>query len=231
MLEKRLGYSFSDHSNLQRALTHSSHRRDSSQDFHYERLEFLGDRVLGLCVAQMLFKAFPDAREGELSLRFNALVRGKTLTEIADDLHIHEFIRTGVDLKKITGKRMQSVRADVLEALIAAIYLDGGLEASMDFIERFWNKRLTDSNAARRDSKTALQEWAHANQLGTPRYREKSRSGPDHDPEFTVIVKVTGMDGSVGAGRSKRLAEQEAARNFLVREGVWEESGQGKAAS
>ena len=130
VLEKRLGYCFNDYANLERALTHASVRKKSDDTFHYERLEFLGDRVLGLAIAQMLYTAFPDADEGELSLRLNAVVKGITLAEISDDLGLHEFIRTGGDLKELKGKRMQSVRADVLEALIASIFLDGGLEAS-----------------------------------------------------------------------------------------------------
>lgn len=220
-LEQRLGYKFSDYENLERALTHSSVRKKFDDNFHYERLEFLGDRVLGLCVAEMLYAGFPGANEGELSLRLNALVRGKTLAEIADELGLHEFIRTGGDLKQITGKRMRSVRADVLEALLASIYLDGGLDAVQDFIGRIWEDRIQDTNAARRDSKTALQEWAHSKQLGTPRYREKARTGPDHDPEFTVTVKLPDMPASTGVGRSKRIAEQDAAQQLLLREGVW----------
>ena len=226
-LEKRLGYSFTDYSNLERALTHTSVRKRSDTAFHYERLEFLGDRVLGLAISDMLHKQFPNANEGELSLRLNAMVNGTTLAGIADELRLHEFIRTGGDLKEITGKRMQNVRADVLEALIASIYLDGGLDAASGFVERFWRSRLHDAAAARRDSKTELQEWAHAQRLGTPTYREVDREGPDHDPCFTVAVRINGMESATGSGRSKRAAEQEAARALLEREGVWqgEENG------
>ena len=221
-LEQRLGYQFSDYANLERALTHASVRKRADDDFHYERLEFLGDRVLGLTIADLLHRSFPEAAEGELSLRLNALVKGKTLAAIADELRLHEFIRTGGDLKEITGKRMQSVRADVLEALIASIYLDGGLEAAAAFINRFWQSRLNEDSAARRDSKTELQEWAHAQRLGTPKYRETKRTGPDHDPVFTVAVKVQVLPEITGNGRSKRAAEQAAAAAILVRVGVWE---------
>ncbi len=220
-LERRLGYSFSNYANLERALTHASVRKRSDENFHYERLEFLGDRVLGLAVASIIHEEFPTANEGELSIRLNSLVKGKTLAGIADELGLHEFIRTGGDLKELRGKRMQSVRADVLEALIASIYLDGGLQEAMNFIRRFWDDRIFDTGGARRDSKTELQEWAHANRLGTPRYREEKRSGPDHDPEFTIIVNVTGRMACTGKGRSKRIAEQDAARNMLINEGVW----------
>ncbi len=158
-----------------------------------------------------------------MSLRLNALVKGKTLAEISDDLELHEFIRTGGDLKELKGKRMQSVRADVLEALIASIYLDGGLGAAVEFIKRFWKERLHSVEETKRDSKTALQEWAHSNRLGTPRYKEQKRSGPDHDPVFTVIVQVNGQEETSGSGRSKRAAEQNAARAMLIREQVWQE--------
>lgn len=226
VLEERLGYRFTSHNDLERALTHSSVRRKNDDSFHYERLEFLGDRVLGLCIANLLHTRFPKATEGELSLRLNSLVNGKTLAQIADSFALHEFIRTGGDLKQITGKRLRSVRADVLEALIASIYLDGGLEAAQNFITRYWTDRLESSASARRDSKTALQEWAHANSLGTPKYRETDRQGPDHDPEFTVTVKLPNHLACEGSGRSKRTAEQNAARKMLLREGVWKEDAQ-----
>ncbi|MCF6321902.1 MAG: ribonuclease III [Rhizobiaceae bacterium] len=220
-LESRLGYQFSKYANIERALTHASVRKKSDDHFQYERLEFLGDRVLGLIVAQMLFENFPEANEGELSLRLNSLVNGKTLARISDELALHEFIRTGGDLKQLTGRRMENVRADVLEAIIASVFLDGGLKAANDFIDRFWGTRLYDDAAARRDSKTELQEWSHAKKLGTPKYREKSRSGPDHDPIFTVAVYVDGRKETEGVGSSKRIAEQDAAGKMLLQEGVW----------
>ncbi|MFK7901244.1 MAG: ribonuclease III [Nitratireductor sp.] len=222
-LEKRLGYSFNNFENLERALTHSSVRKKADNGFHYERLEFFGDRVLGLAVAELLFDKYPEANEGELSLRLNALVKGKTLAEISDELELHEFIRTGGDLKELTGNRMQSVRADVLEALIASIYIDGGMIAAVNFIKRFWKERLTMVEETKRDSKTSLQEWAHSNRLGTPRYVEKKRVGPDHDPIFTVAVQIAGMKDVAGTGRSKRIAEQAAANAMLIQEGIWKE--------
>ena len=220
-LETRLGYRFNNYENIERALTHSSVRKNSVGNFHYERLEFLGDRVLGLIVSHMLFESFGEADEGELSLRLNSLVNGKTLAGISDELRLHEFVRTGSDLKELTGKRMQNIRADVLEAVIGSIYIDGGLNDAMEFIDRFWGTRLFDEANARRDSKTKLQEWSHSKRLGTPTYYEKSRSGPDHDPSFTVAVSVGGLVETEGKGSSKRAAEQAAARNLLLREGVW----------
>jgi len=220
-LESRLGYRFDKYANIERALTHSSVRKKSDDNFHYERLEFLGDRVLGLIIAQMLFENYPEANEGELSLRLNSLVNGKTLAIISDEMALHEFIRTGGDLKQLTGRRMENVRADVLEAVIASVFLDGGLMAANDFIDRFWGTRLHDDATARRDSKTELQEWSHAKRLGTPKYREKSRCGPDHDPIFTVAAFVEGRQETEGTGSSKRDAEQDAAGKMLLQEGVW----------
>ncbi len=229
ILEERIGYKFNSFSDIERALTHPSVQKKNEDNFHYQRLEFLGDRVLGLCVAHILHFKFPNAPEGELALRYNALVRGRTLAEIADEILLYEFIRTGGDLKQVTGKRMQSVRADVMEALIAAIYLDGGLEEAQEFVNRFWTERIEDSNTAKRDSKTELQEWAHANSFGTPKYKETERTGPAHDPEFTVSVKVPEKIACTGIGRSKRIAEQNAAAKMLVREGVWkDETPEGK---
>jgi ribonuclease III len=223
-IEEKIGYRFGDHADLERALTHASLNRRSRGDSHYQRLEFLGDRVLGLAIADMLHHAFPDANEGELSLRLNALVKGETLAEIADELDLQRFIRTGGDIKSLNGKRMRSVRADVLEALIASIYLDGGLDAALGFVNRFWGRRLNREGAARRDSKTELQEWAHANRLGAPLYREVKRRGPDHEPLFTISVQVGVRQSYIGKGRSKRSAEQAAAQAMLIGEGVWANS-------
>ena len=221
-LEDRIGHSFGSHDRLILALTHSSAVKGRAMPDDYERQEFLGDRVLGLCVAQMLFDTFPDAKEGELSRRLNALVSGRTCSDIADEIGLHEFIRAGSDVKQITSKRMRSVRADVVESLIAAIYVDAGLDAAMRFVERFWNTRLHDDHGADRDAKTALQEWAHANGHATPTYEVLTQDGPDHDPTFKVRVVLDGEPSEEGSGRSKRAAEQEAAKAVLERENAWE---------
>ncbi|WP_099866351.1 ribonuclease III [Pararhizobium haloflavum] len=218
-LSERIGHVFANRDRVVRALTHSSSH--NARGGNYERLEFLGDRVLGLCIAQMLFNDFKSASEGELSVRLNQLVSAQTCAAVADDLGMHEFIRTGSDIKSVTGKRMASVRADVMEALIAAIYLDGGLEAARGFITRNWSTRARDQHAARRDAKTELQEWAHARSGVTPSYRVLDRSGPDHDPQFTVRVEIEDLEPETGISRSKRTAEQEAATKMLKREGVW----------
>ncbi len=224
-LETVIGYQFAEKERLDRALTHSSAR--SAKGSNYQRLEFLGDRVLGLCVAELLFQTFRDANEGELSVRLNQLVSAESCAMVADDLELHQFIRTGSDVKKITGKAMMNVRADVVESLIAAIYLDGGLEAARGFVLRHWKDRAVRADGARRDAKTELQEWAHAKFGIAPTYRTDDRSGPDHDPRFTVTVEIEGVAPETGIDRSKRGAEQVAAMKLLEREGVWRKNSAG----
>ncbi len=220
-LETIIEHKFKSHERLVRALTHSSASKKAGEISHYERLEFLGDRILGICIAEMLFFEFPNAREGELSVRLNTLVSGNMCAEISDEIGLHEFIHAGADVKQITGKRMKSVRADVVESLIAAIYLDAGLEAATAFVTKYWKHRIHSAGAGTRDSKTALQEWAHTKTSSTPSYAIAERSGPDHDPVFTVAVAMDGIEGATGQGRSKRAAEQAAAQSVLLREKVW----------
>jgi ribonuclease-3 len=217
-LEEKTRHTFRDLGRLERALTHASARPSAGSD--YERLEFLGDRVLGLVIAELLFRAYPTASEGELSLRLNSLVNADTCAAVADEIGLHEFIRTGSDVKGLADKRLKSLRADVVESLIATIYLDGGLEAAQPFIERYWNARSREINSAQRDPKTELQEWAHQQNGAQPQYTVVDRTGPDHDPQFTVKVNVKGFEPATGIGRSKRIAEQEAAVALLYREGV-----------
>lgn len=217
-LEEQTSHTFRDLARLERALTHASARQSVGSD--YERLEFLGDRVLGLVIAEMLFRAYPTASEGELSLRLNSLVNADTCAAVADEIGLHEFIRTGSDVKGLADKRLKSLRADVVESLIATIYLDGGLEAAQPFIQRYWDARSREINSAQRDPKTELQEWAHQQDGAQPIYSVVERTGPDHDPQFTVKVEVKGFAPATGMGRSKRIAEQEAAVALLYREGV-----------
>lgn len=220
---RRTGHSFSNPQRLERALTHASARKQGGSD--YERLEFLGDRVLGLVIAEMLFSAFPAADEGELSVRLNQLVNAETCASVAEELGIHEFIITGTEIKSLAGRKRMNLRADVMESLIATIYLDGGLEAARPFITAHWSARARADGAARRDPKTALQEWAHRQGGAVPVYVVESREGPDHDPVFAVSVTVGKRSPERGTGRSKRAAEQEAATRLLVRENVWNEAG------
>ncbi|QBK30233.1 ribonuclease III [Roseitalea porphyridii] len=222
-LHRVTGHAFADLERLDRALTHSSARARTGTD--YERLEFLGDRVLGLCVAELLFAEFRDADEGELSVRLNALVNSETLASVADELGLTPFIRTGADMGDIGSARLKSVRADVVEALIATIYLDGGLEAARAFITRCWTERARHVMAARRDAKTELQEWTHKTFSETPSYRVVGRDGPDHAPSFTVEVRIGKLRPEQATGPSKRQAEQLAATALLIREGIWPVDG------
>lgn len=224
-VESRTGLAFLDTELLDRALTHASARGKAGSD--YQRLEFLGDRVLGLAVAEMLFEAFPDAPEGELSVRLNALVNAETLSEIAEELDLADLIRTGGELRSLTGRKRTNLHADVVEALIAVIYLEGGLDAARRFIRKHWTPRSLAEDAARRDPKTALQEWSHQVSGEPPAYVVEERSGPDHDPLFTVAVNIKGYPPGRGKGRSKREAEQAAATEVLTREGVWAEQEDG----
>lgn len=217
--EARTEVAFRDPALLERALTHSSARGKEGAD--YQRLEFLGDRVLGLVVAEMLYEAFPDASEGELSVRLNALVNAETLAEIADELKLTELIRTGSDLRALAARKQVNMRADVLEALIAVIYIQDGLDGARRFIRAHWTERSRAAGASRADPKTVLQEWAHQVSGSPPEYRIEGREGPDHDPVFTAAVRIPGYPEGRGRGRSKREAEQAAATEVLVREGVW----------
>lgn len=225
-IEAITGVAFTDPGLLRRALTHASARAGEGAD--YQRLEFLGDRVLGLVVARMVFDAHPHASEGELSLRLNALVNAETLAGIADEVGLSELILAGSELRSRTGRKRINLRADVMEALIAAVYLEGGLEAADAFIRRHWRSRATAPSAARRDPKTELQEWAHQVSGAAPLYAVDKREGPDHDPLFEVSVRIEGVLPATGIGRSKRAAEQAAATAVLIREGVWQEEAAAK---
>ncbi len=215
------GHVFRDFSLMQRALTHSSAR---AKTYDNERLEFLGDRVLGLVVTEMLFTAYPDAAQGELAVRLSALVSGAMCAEIADQIGLSALIHADLGVRLSKGKA-RNVRADAIEAVIAAIYLDGGLEAARTFVLRYWEPRSRAVLKVPRDPKTELQEWAHQAVQATPAYQIDGRDGPDHDPQFTVSVAVKGFPPSTGSGRSKREAEQSAAAAMLRREGVWADEG------
>jgi len=219
------GFVFEDVALVEQAMTHASARGRSGLD--YQRLEFLGDRVLGLAVAELLYELFPQAPEGELSVRLNTLVNAETLAEIADTLRVSPLIHIGSDLRGAAARKQVNLRADVMEALIAVIFLEGGLDAARTFIRTNWGGRARAADAARRDPKTALQEWAHQVSGATPAYTIENREGPDHDPIFSVAVRVKGYEPAHGSGRSKREAEQTAATSMLEREGIWEKNEAG----
>ena len=219
-LETRIGYEFADKSLLERALTHISALSGKSRTSSYQRLEFLGDHVLGLIVSDMLFRAFPKADEGELSRRLADLVRKEACADVAREIDLGAAIRLGASEANAGGRQRTAILADVCESLIGAVFLDGGYAASAAMVERLWGKRLRTPARPLRDPKTVLQEWAQARGLPTPSYREIARTGPHHDPEFLVAVNLPEFSPAEGLGRSKRAAEQAAAAAMLSREGV-----------
>jgi len=220
-VENIIGYHFADGALLTRALTHSS--VEDSKLGNYERLEFLGDRVLGLVVAEFLCRLFPDVPEGVLSARLNMLVNAEICAEIAGETGLADYVAMSADMKQGAPRRLINVYADVMESLIAALYVEGGLDIARNFILRWWEERARHSAQQRRDAKTELQEWAHKQKAGElPAYRVVKRKGPDHDPLFEIEVRVLGFAPASGRGSSKRQAEQEAAEAMLRRENVWQ---------
>jgi ribonuclease-3 len=209
----RLGHDFAGPELLVEALTHPSMGGGAQN----QRFEFLGDRVLGLVIAEALLAQDPEAEEGRLAPRFNALVRKETCAEIATEIDLGAALRMGRSEMLTGGRRKQAILGDAMEAVIAAVYLDAGLEAARALILRHWRARIAAAPDQRPDAKTALQEWAQARGLPPPDYLDLDRSGPDHAPHFTVAVALeTGARAEAGAP-SKRAAQQEAARLLLDR--------------
>jgi ribonuclease-3 len=220
-LETRIGYRFADAALLTCALTHiSALKGPRNRSGSYQRLEFLGDHVLGLVISDMLFRGFPRADEGELSRRLADLVRKETCAEIAVAIELGAAIKLGSSEVNAGARKRPAILADVCEALIGAVYLDGGYPAAAALVDRLWHARMRAKAQPLRDPKTVLQEWAQARGLPTPVYREVARSGPDHSPEFRVAVQLPTFAPAEGSGRSKRAAEQAAAAAMLSREGV-----------
>lgn len=220
-LEERIGHRFADPTLLDHALTHvtavSGGRKRTES---YQRLEFLGDHVLGLVISELLFRAFPKAEEGELSRRLADLVRKDACAVAARAMELGPHIRLGAGEVSSGGRRKNAILADVCEAVIGAVFLDGGYPAAAQLIERFWQERMFEPHRPLRDAKTILQEWAQGRGLPPPVYREKERRGPDHKPEFRVSVELPGIAATEGKGASKRDAEQAAAAAMLAREKV-----------
>jgi len=220
-LEQALGHSFTDRDLLNRALTHSSVGDGAKSVRHYERLEFLGDRVLGLLAAERLLALEPDAREGEMSPKLAALVNGKTCARVARRIGLPEAIKLSTGETKSGGRDKDTILGDACEALIAALYIDAGLERTRAFFLEAWADEFETVDARdSKDPKTQLQEWAQGAGLGLPRYEVVKRSGPDHAPRFRIAVKVEGYQDEVGEGGSVREAEKAAAVLMLMnREG------------
>jgi ribonuclease-3 len=211
----RIGHDFRKPELLIRSLTHASMSAPTRPD--NQRLEFLGDRVLGLVMAEALLAADPGASEGQLAPRFNALVRKETCADVAREIGLGEVMKLGRSEMLSGGRRKDALLGDALEALIAAVYLDAGFEAAKALVLRLWGARIGAVEPDARDAKTSLQEWAQARGLPPPAYVETGREGPDHQPVFTVSVTIeTGETAEATAG-SKRAAEQAAARALLGR--------------
>ena len=210
-----LGHRFTDPELLARALTHPSASTAGRPD--NQRLEFLGDRVLGLVVAEALLAAHPGESEGAIAPRFNALVRRETLAEIAAEIDLGQHLHLGRSESISGGRRKAAILADAVEAVIAALYLDGGLAVARRFVETHWRARIAAQEEAPTDAKTALQEWAQAKGMPPPGYRLVSRTGPDHKPSFAMEARLETGETAMAEAASKRAAEQAAAAALLER--------------
>ncbi|MFZ2871208.1 ribonuclease III [Zavarzinia sp.] len=207
-LIEALGHRFADRAVLSRALTHKSFGAEVSN----ERLEFLGDRVLGMIIAETLYAAHPGWEEGALAVRLNGLVRRETLSRIAEEIGLGRYLRLAKGEDEQGGRAKPAILADAMEAVIAAVYLDGGLPAARGVVSRLWADYFANRVTPPKDAKTELQEWSVARGLGQPRYETVGRSGPDHAPVFVVAALLPGGQSAEGRGSSKRIAEQEAAK-------------------
>jgi ribonuclease III len=223
-LEARIGHVFTESSLIAAALTHVSAAAGGKRET-YQRLEFLGDRVLGLVIAEMLYEAFPDADEGELSRRLADLVRKESCAEVALEWGVQTFARLG-EAEKQTCAVKTAILGDLCESIIGAVFLDGGYATARGVVNAAFEARMRSPRRPLRDPKTALQEWAQARGLPPPAYRETARSGPDHAPEFTICVEVPGYPHAEAKGFAKRLAEQAAAAAFMAREKIVDQDGQ-----
>jgi ribonuclease-3 len=210
----RLGHDFARPELLVRALTHGSVASPTRPD--NQRLEFLGDRVLGLTIAEALFRADKSASEGQLAPRYNALVRGETCADIAREIGLGDVLKLGRSEMMSGGRRKEALLADAMEAVLAAIYLDAGFDKAQSVVLRLWSSRLDNVEEDARDAKTALQEWAQAKGMPPPRYEVTDRKGPDHAPEFEITVTLDDGRRAVAQGQgTKRSIEQQAASLML----------------
>ena len=221
-LFERIGYAFNDRSLVELALTHASARPSLKPNEDNERLEFLGDRVLGLAIAELLTTSFPEASEGELARRFNQLVRAETCADVAQRWELGKLIVMSGGEAESGGRAKKTILANACEAVLGAIFIDGGYEPARDVVHRYWAAELSGLDLAAPDAKSILQEWAQGRHLPLPRYIEVSREGPDHEPRFTSEVQIDGVAPERGHGANKRAAEQAAALAMLLREGVWQ---------
>ena len=213
--QDRLGHRFDQPELLVRAVTHASISGPNRDD--NERLEFLGDRVLGLVMAEALLEADRGAEEGVLAPRFNALVRRETCADVARQVDLGAVLKLGRSEMKSGGRRKEALLADAMEAVIAAVYRDAGFGAAKALVLRLWGDRVANVEDDARDPKTTLQEWAQAQGMTPPAYVEIARDGPDHAPRFTIAARLADGQEARASGTSKREAEQSAAKALLAR--------------
>jgi ribonuclease-3 len=214
----RLGHVFDDPALLIRALTHSSLSTETRPD--NQRLEFLGDRVLGLVMAEAVLAQDLTAPEGTLAPRFNALVRKETCADVAREIDLGAVLKLGKSEQMTGGRRKNALLGDAMEAVIAAVYEDAGFDAARALVLRLWGDRVAEVDADARDAKTALQEWAQARGQTPPSYVEIGRSGPDHAPVFTIEARLQSGESARAEARAKRQAEQAAAAALMSRMGA-----------
>ena len=219
-LEKKIGHRFKDKSLLAQALTHVSAIAGGKHKTSYQRFEFLGDHVLGLVIADLLLREFPQAQEGELSQRLSDLVRKETCAEVGLELDLGAYIYFGQHELHSGGRKKKTILADVCEAVIGAVFLDGGYDAATKFIGKYWRARALAPGRELRDAKTRLQEWAQKQGLPPPSYHQVERKGPDHRPVFRIAVEVPGIASGEGEGATKRDAQRAAAEAALAAQGV-----------
>jgi ribonuclease-3 len=217
-LEHAIGHVFADRALLERALTHVS--AADTRVASNQRLEFLGDRVLGLVIADLLYARFPDAPEGDLSRRLASLVRKETCAEVAAEWGAPDFVRLASGEAQSGGAHKDAILGDLCEAVIGAVFLDGGFDAARAVVRAGFAPRVDQVSKVRRDPKSALQEWAQGRGLPPPAYEIVGRRGPDHAPHFVVAVTVEGFEPTRGEGGSRRIGEQTAAEAFLAREKI-----------
>lgn len=208
-LQKNLNYKFKNFKLLQQALTHSS--VTGNEHYNYERLEFLGDRVLGMTMAHLLYNMFPNDREGVLAQRHVQLVRAETVAAVVKKLHIDEYINA----KDKETKQSVNVLCDVGEAIIGAIYIDSDIEQAIRFVETNWRDMIDKEGGSEKDAKTQLQEKFHSLKLPLPVYEVVSKDGSEHEPMFTVKVSLNDGQFALGQGKNKKTAEQQAAAKLL----------------
>ena len=210
---ERLGHSFSNPALLIQAMTHASLSSPSRDD--NQRLEFLGDRVLGLIIAEAALAHDTNANEGQLAPRFNALVRKETCAEVAKQIDLGSALKMGRSEMLSGGRRKKAILGDAMEAEIAAVYLDAGFDVARNLVLRLWGRRIGEAEEDARDAKTTLQEWAQARGMQPPVYHVLGRSGPDHAPVFEIEAKLENGAAAMGRATSKRAAQQEAAQSLL----------------